>query len=667
MYPDCENNSNPGNCILNSNKTDFVNACLMMDEKMNSIAGPENKSEKKTMFIFDSAGRFIDFNASVPRLTGYSAGELSDMNIADLLVGEIEDEVRRIRKIYDRQDQAFQMQTYLMQKNGRVSQLMLEIKELDTNRFIGYCQHISPSQLMTRVVQVGNDISRLPVREGSFQDNINRLGQALEKIPDINGLAIYYSGKEQCHQPGYCHGIDKEFCERIANYTLNSVNPGPEPPIQYLDASMLFGEQETDCLNIGDYSFVIMPFTDQPDAHFTLIFFIKQIEEFKPVYKSVFRYLYPLIDNYFLQMQTREFRSLLCSIFDKTGDMVLVTDDTGRIIYGNPLFYQFSKWGKTDIFNKNISAIFDRKATAQLKDCFRKNNNSAVPGVFSANMVFGNNVKVPVITKMMTTEWGQKNFYYFIIDKSQSAINHFVENITDKTKLRHRQRLESIGTFTSSITHEINNPLTGVINYAQLLYERVKDEKLRQFSKGIVDESERIISIIRKLLAFSKIDQDKTEPCSIVEIIRTVLDLLDNKFKKEQITVNLNYGNDLPPLHCRRYQIEQVMVNLLNNARNALNERYRDYNKNKKIDIEVHKVNDGCKEWVQISVTDFGIGIPSDHIEHIFKPFFTTNVNQQGTGLGLAVSLGIIHDHAGRCTVESDVNKYTRFLIDLPV
>jgi len=124
---------------------------------------------------------------------------------------------------------------------------------------------------------------------------------------------------------------------------------------------------------------------------------------------------------------------------------------------------------------------------------------------------------------------------------------------------------------------------------------------------------------------------------------------------------------DLPQVRCRSQQIEQVIINLLTNARDALNQRYEGYHEDKLIRILVQPFEEDGIQWIRTTVEDHGMGISADVIDRIFDPFFTTKSRTEGTGLGLSVSYGIVKDHHGELTVESEPGKDTRFYLDLRV
>ncbi len=244
------------------------------------------------------------------------------------------------------------------------------------------------------------------------------------------------------------------------------------------------------------------------------------------------------------------------------------------------------------------------------------------------------------------------------------------EKIQDQ--LRQSQRLESIGRLAGGVAHEINNPLMGIINYADLIQESIADETLKEYAQGIMEEGDRMAKIVRNLLSFARREEDEYSPALIQDIIENSFVLISSVFRKDQLTVIKDYNEDLPKIKCRSHQIQQVFVNLLSNARYALNLKYPGFHENKIIKVSAKLIEIKDSDWVRTTIEDHGPGIAEDIIDKIFEPFFTTKSRsigseEKGTGLGLAISYGIIDDHKGKITVESEPGEFTRFHVDLQV
>lgn len=234
--------------------------------------------------------------------------------------------------------------------------------------------------------------------------------------------------------------------------------------------------------------------------------------------------------------------------------------------------------------------------------------------------------------------------------------------------MRQQQKLESIGTLASGVAHEINNPLTGILNYAQLIQDRLPgDSPLAEFTGEIMHETQRVATIVRNLLTFARNEKQSHSPARIADIVEAVLSLVRAVIRHDQITLQVSVPEDLPQLKCRSQQIQQVIMNLVTNARDALNERYPGHHPDKVLSLETQLLERAERRWIRLTVQDHGTGIAPEVQERMFDPFFTTKGRDKGTGLGLSISHGIVKDHHGQWTVESEPGQFTRMHVDLPV
>ena len=262
----------------------------------------------------------------------------------------------------------------------------------------------------------------------------------------------------------------------------------------------------------------------------------------------------------------------------------------------------------------------------------------------------------------------------------QKSVLGIARDITERVKaeeekqqievhLRQQQKLESIGTLASGVAHEINNPIMGIMNYATLISERLdpSQSQLREFADEIGHETERVATIVNNLLTFSRQDKQSHSPARIRDIVDGTLSLIRTVIKRDQITLEVDVPDDLPALKCRSQQIQQVLMNLFTNARDALNARYPEYDPKKIINMSVHLFEKEGRRWLRTTIEDHGVGIPVEIRDRIFDPFYTTKDRATGTGLGLSISLGIVKDHHGELTFESEEDQPTRFHLDLPV
>ncbi|MFV8754079.1 PAS domain S-box protein [Nannocystaceae bacterium ST9] len=237
-----------------------------------------------------------------------------------------------------------------------------------------------------------------------------------------------------------------------------------------------------------------------------------------------------------------------------------------------------------------------------------------------------------------------------------------------EAQLRQQQKLESIGTLASGVAHEINNPIQSIMNYADLVRARVReDEPVAEFANEIVVETERVASIVRSLLAFARQEKEHHSPARLCDIVESSLTLMRAVLRRDHIHLEVDVPADLPKIKCRSQQIQQVFMNLVANSRDALNAKYPEFDDDKQIRIASRVFEHEGETWVRTTVEDHGIGIPSEIIDRVYDPFFTTKGRDSGTGLGLSVSHGIVREHRGAMGVESKMGEYTRFFVDLRV
>jgi PAS domain S-box-containing protein len=237
-----------------------------------------------------------------------------------------------------------------------------------------------------------------------------------------------------------------------------------------------------------------------------------------------------------------------------------------------------------------------------------------------------------------------------------------------QAQLQQQQKLESIGTLASGVAHEINNPINGVMNYAQLIIDRSPGNKgVQTFAREIVVETERVADIVRALLTFARQEKERHSFARLQDVVEATLSLVRTILRHDQIALTVELPDTLPRVRCRSQQIQQVLMNFITNARDALNERYPESNSDKTLRIAGTVLEEDGKHWVRLTVEDHGTGIPEDAVPRLLDPFYTTKSPGVGTGLGLSVSHGIAREHNGRLQLETVFGERTCFHLDLPV
>jgi signal transduction histidine kinase len=237
-----------------------------------------------------------------------------------------------------------------------------------------------------------------------------------------------------------------------------------------------------------------------------------------------------------------------------------------------------------------------------------------------------------------------------------------------EAQLRQQQRLESLGTLASGVAHEINNPIQGIMNYAELIATQPGERELvEEFADEIGNESRRVATIVRNLLAFSRQEREQRqlERAEVSVLVESTLSLIRAVLRKDRIDLSIELPDALPALSCRPAQIQQILMNLVTNARDALNER-QVVAEHRRLRLFAHSWVRESRTWLRLSIEDRGGGIDEAVLSRIFDPFFTTKGRDQGTGLGLAVSHGIAVEHGGRLWVDNQPGIGATFHLDLP-
>jgi two-component system NtrC family sensor kinase len=240
--------------------------------------------------------------------------------------------------------------------------------------------------------------------------------------------------------------------------------------------------------------------------------------------------------------------------------------------------------------------------------------------------------------------------------KSFNEMTHHLEET--QRQLAQADKLASVGRLAAGIAHEINNPLTGVLSYASLLRKRLEaDASACEDLDVIVRETVRCRGIIRGVLDFARPTAPSRKPMDLNEVVRRSVSVVMTQLSMNQVDLSLHLTPDLPEVMADANQIQQVLVNLMLNAADAIGAEGGTIRAT---------TRPGAEGTLEVQLEDSGKGIPAEDLPRIFEPFFTTKGNH-GTGLGLAVSWGIVQAHGGALDVQSDVGKGTTFTLHLPL
>ncbi|MHA1378083.1 MAG: PAS domain S-box protein [Candidatus Helarchaeota archaeon] len=404
--------------------------------------------------------------------------------------------------------------------------------------------------------------------------------------------------------------------------------------------------------NIGFTSFCITtPVLDEEGEQIGTLHIIRDISRLKQIEKElkIFRF-----------------------ISDNANYGIIISDLDGYIKYVNNYFAEIHGYRQKQVIGKNIKIFHTQEQVQRVIDL---NHKLKTKGSYQAQEVWHrhrNGYEFPMlIGDMVITNENKKPEYSVntAIDISEYKVN--------ETKSVQSEKLAALGKIAAEVAHEINNPIMGIINYAQIL----KDVFIKQdmdinskpysFIDGIIKEGKRISEIVNDLLLFARKNERGFIYTDIISLIKSSISLLLAKLRMYHVNVEEKYAGNIPKIYINPQSIKQVILNVLQNSIDALNEKFesRKGPSRKIITINVLTIHIKKKDYLKIAIKDNGIGIEKENLKKVFDPFFTTKTHsrEHGTGLGLNITYQIIKIHEGKIEIQSKRNQYTLINIFLPI
>ncbi len=299
-----------------------------------------------------------------------------------------------------------------------------------------------------------------------------------------------------------------------------------------------------------------------------------------------------------------------------------------------------------------VISVVIRKVTAPLRE-LRLNAEAVGSGDFSHKLQVRS-----------TDEIGQLTHAFNQMTRNLRASHHELQSTVETLKATQAQliqseKLSAVGEFVSGIAHELNNPLTAVIGFGEMLKQADLEPKYQAYLNYIVRSTERCHKIVHGLLSFARQHPPERKVLHIQQIVDDVAELLAYEMRTSNIEVQRFDEKDLPLIMGDSHQLQQVILNLLNNARQAM--------EGQQPSGRIQVRTQSAAGMIRLSIQDNGPGISSENLAKIFNPFFTTKPIGKGTGLGLSLCYGIIREHGGVIKAESAPGQGATFIIELPV
>ena len=364
-----------------------------------------------------------------------------------------------------------------------------------------------------------------------------------------------------------------------------------------------------------------------------------------------------------MEQELKKAHDFLNNIIQSSPNAIMGTDMKGNIIIWNQgaeetLGYQASE----TIGGMNVRDLYPGDMARQVMRMMRSDDYGGKGKLRSYPMTFkakdGNPVEGNLSANIIYDEAGREiaSVGIFVDLEEQLKMERKLHNTQEQ--LLQSEKLAAMGRLTSQIAHELNNPLYGIMNTLELMKTEIPvGNKRRKLLEMSLSETVRVTDMLRKMLSFSKPDQEERAPVDINTILDEILLLYEKQLWEHSIKMVHSFADNLGLVHASKNQLRQVFLNLISNARDAMPEGGR-----------LTVATEGDDYFVHITIADNGVGIKEEYLDLIFETFFTTKTDSvKGVGLGLSVCYGFIKDHGGDIKVDSQIGEGTTFTISLPV
>lgn len=594
----------------------------------------ENASDG--IFIIDGRGVILDANTRVCEIAGYAKAEFLGLKATDIVPSE-DLAAAPLRFEALRRGEPILIERRWQRKDGGIIYVETSGKQIESDRFLLIVRDVTDRKATEKA------LIQSEARYRSFFADSHAMMLLIQpetgEIADANPAACRFYG----------YSLEEIRQRRIFDINVST----PEPEIL----------EKMRCARAGESNHFIFRHRLADGA-------VRDVEVFSgPISIDAGIFLYSIIHDITEKRRAeaalQQNREELSAILTGLPDAVVIWDDTETIYWANQ--------PAIDIFG---AEVIGRRCSELMPEC---------PGLLGLSCPLRRAGDVSAYNRpdfefvRCTPDGEGRKFHLWVTATVISAhpdgrARHIMVVFRDMTGIRQLEaetmraaQLASLGEMAAGVAHEINNPINAIINDAQLIQDDLADtETIDESSRSIVAEGRRIASIVRNLLAFSRNDGQGFVPGALGDVVRKSLALVKRQMEKDGIVLDIAIEDDLPEIPARGSELQQVFINLLGNARYALNKRFAGRDPRKRVVLRAALVADDGLPMVRATLSDQGIGIPRAVIGKIFDPFFTTKPKNEGTGLGLSISMKIVRDHGGRLSVSSEPETGTTVILDLP-
>src|ERR671913_16606 len=341
---------------------------------------------------------------------------------------------------------------------------------------------------------------------------------------------------------------------------------------------------------------------------------------------------------------------LMGAAVEEANELIVIVSSDGHIRHANRAFCQAVGYELADLIDESRAAVVADESIAKLEEVKKVTKGQAWNGTIVHRRADGSTFQAACAIVPLTND--------------QGVVTHYVQmerDITEELRLRsqliHSERLSAVGQLVSGVAHELNNPLQSILGFTELLIDAEERPELRRDLEQVRSEAIRAGKIVRNLLAFVRRSSSERTIASINDIVKTTISLRSYEFASANIRLFESYGEGLAAVVVNPEEIQQVILNLILNAEQAMRTAHRGGT----LTVTTKCVDD----MVTIEIQDDGPGVPAALAGRVFEPFFSTKEVGEGTGLGLSIALGIAEAHGGTLTLVP-TDKGACFRLTLP-
>ncbi len=363
-----------------------------------------------------------------------------------------------------------------------------------------------------------------------------------------------------------------------------------------------------------------------------------------------------------MERELKDAHHFLNMIIHNSPNAIMAANMKGEIMLWNNAAEETLGYSADEVIGKmNIRAVYPEGMAREIMKMMRSPEYGGVGRLRSYPMVYvrrdGQVIDGNLSAVILYGPSGEElaSMGVFVDLKERLDMERNLRDVQEK--LLQSEKLAAMGKLTSQIAHELNNPLYGIMNTLELLKSEIPPEsKRRRILEMALSETERLTELLRKMLSFSKPDEEEQQPTDINTILDEILLLVKKQLQEHGIRINVSFKEGIPLVNASRNQLRQVFLNLIGNARDAMPDGGK-----------LAVTTSSTPDHIRIEIEDNGVGIREENLGKIFDAFFTTKDGIKDVGLGLSVCYGFIEEHGGDIRVRSRLGHGTTFSVILPV